>query len=186
MHPWEPLRGGHVRVSELMGKTWRLIIGSCITHHTVAMSECLECILLPSHHPLKHNARTRISNSHVSYHIAVEIGRATEQPRKHPSHLPNNVQRSPNPCPCPSPLHQSADPTHHKRKGLLLAGSRSVGQTDPCQCGLALSRASETSRRQTTRMQLAETPEARRDDRKSSSAKAVHLSEENTERSSAS
>jgi hypothetical protein len=48
------------------------------------MSECTP----PSHHPLKHNARTRISNSHVSYHIiAVEIGRATEQPRKHPSHL---------------------------------------------------------------------------------------------------
>ena len=63
MHPWEPLRGGHVRVSELMGKTWRLIIGSCITHHTVAMSECIPA----SHHPLKHNARTRISNSHVQY-----------------------------------------------------------------------------------------------------------------------
>ena len=100
-----------------MGKLL-VIICSCITQHTVAISECI----LPSHHTTPF-PQTQCTHPHIKtyicimYHVAVEIGRATEQPRKHPSHLPN-VQRSPNPCPCPSPLHQSADPTHHKHKNL--------------------------------------------------------------------
>ena len=65
-----------------------LIIGSCITHYTVAMSECI----LPSHHPLKHTARTRISNSHVSHCCRDRsCHRATPQASQ-PSPSPNDPQ----------------------------------------------------------------------------------------------